>query len=142
MPALYAHLRFGEEVAKLFLKFCYTKESLIEFTTTSGTTKGVDYQLTETEEADMIKSLNHYEKSFWDFRSKANILYPMSDSPILINNQRAFNLIDADWTVTVGESKHVTAYDAIKAKVSATDYFKAGWISEATWTNDYSKFFS
>ncbi len=130
-----------EELAKLFLKFCYTKESLIEYTVTSGTTKGVDYQLTETEEADMIAKLNTYEKSFWEFRSNANVLYPISDSKILINNQRSFNLIDADWTVTVGETKHVTPFDAIKDGVSAVDYFKAGWIGETSWTTDYSKYF-
>ena len=131
-----------EEVSKLFLKFCYTKDSLIEYTETSGTTKGVQYQLTEQEEADMVAKLNPYEKSFWDYRSKANILYPMSDSPILINNQLSFNLIYSDWSVTVGDTKHVTPYEAIKAQVSPESYFKAGWISQATWNNDYSKYFS
>lgn len=129
-----------EELSKLFLKFCYTKESLIEYTVISGTTKGVDYQLTEAEEADMMSKLNTFEKSVWDFRSRANVLYPISDSPILINNQKSFNLVYGDWQLTVGGAKHVTPYNAIKANVSPVDYFKAGWIDEATWLSDYSKY--
>ena len=130
-----------EELSKLFLKFCYTKDSLVEFTIESGATKGLDYQLTEAEEAAMVAQLNTYEKSVWDFRSRANVLYPISDSKILINNQRSFNLIDADWTVTVGGAKHVTPYNAIKAGVSAADYFKAGWIAQNDWTEDFSVYF-
>ncbi len=131
-----------ERLSKLFLKFCYTKESLIEFTVESGATKGLNYQLTEAEEATMVSKLNTYEKSVWDFRSRANVLYPISDSQILINNQRSFNLIDADWTVTVNDAKHVTPYAALKAGVSVTDYFKAGWIKESDWTRSFSEYFA
>lgn len=130
-----------ENLSKLFLKFCYTKESLIEFTVESGATKGVDYQLTETEETSLLAKLNNYEKSFWNYRSNANILYPISDSKILTNNQRAFNLIESDWTVTVGDAKYVTPYDALKKGVTVEKYFKAGWISADAWKNDYEIYF-
>lgn len=130
-----------ESLSKLFLKFCYTKDSLVEFTVESGATKGVDYQLTDTEEAALLLKLNTYEKSFWNFRSNANVLYPISDSQILMNNQRSFNLIESDWTVVVGDAKHVTPYDALKSGVSAENYFKAGWISASAWKNDYQAYF-
>jgi hypothetical protein len=119
----------------------YTKESLIEHTKLTGTTKGLEYGLTATEEADMISNLNTYQKSVWDFRKKADIVYPISDSKILINNTQAFSIIESDWSVTYGGTKYQSAFSAFKKQVSPLDYFKAGWTSEKTWLDNFSEYF-
>ena len=128
-------------LAKTFLQYCYTKESLIEFTSLTGTTKGVMYNLTETEETNMLSNLNTFKKSVWDFRKKADIVYPVSDSNILINNQQAFSIIESDWAVTYGGTKYQNAIDAFKMNVTPEQYFKAGWMSKSVWLDQYSEYF-
>lgn len=128
-------------LAKMFLQFCYTKESLIEFTEETGTTKGVMYNLTAEEENTMLSKLNTFKKSVWDFRKKADIVYPVSDSEILINNQQAFSIIESDWSVSYGGTEYQNALAAFKNNVTAEQYFKAGWMNESVWLDQYSVYF-
>lgn len=74
------------KLGKLFLRFCYTEESLREFTMTTGVKKGVSYELTK----EQYQSMPTYLKSLYDVASGADVVYPYSDSAIFINHQGDF----------------------------------------------------
>ncbi len=75
------------KLAKMFLKFCYTEESLQEFTTTTGVSKGVSYRLTDEQYAAMPT----YHKSLWDIKTNSDVVYPYSNSTIFVKHQPDFN---------------------------------------------------
>ncbi len=127
-------------LAKLFLKFCYTDESLQEFTTVSGTAKGVKYELTN----EQYNSLSSYFKSVYDISKNSDVVYPYSNNKIFINNQKAFGI--AQDTGLWASGAYGIPLGAMKdAKLSAQDYF-GSWIDfetqNATWSSLYSKYFS
>ena len=74
------------KLGKLFLKFCYTEESLKEFTVTTGVKKGVNYELDKSQ----YGSMPAYLKSLYDVASNSDVVYPYSDSAIFVNNQGDF----------------------------------------------------
>lgn len=125
-------------LAKLFLKFCYTEQSLQEFTTISGTAKGVSYSLTDAQ----YKSLPSYFKSVYDITKNSDVVYPYSDSKIFTNNQKGFGI--AQDTSLWASGVYSIPLSAMKdAKKSAKEYFEA-WIDFETqksyWENNYSKY--
>ena len=124
------------KLAKAFVSFCYTDESLREFTTTTGVAKGMKYELT----TDDYNALSSYGKSCWDVRKDSKIVRLLSTNRMFIENQDAFtkNLHDS----TVSGQAYKTPYTAFKANVSAKDYFKGTWIASTTWSDDYNRYFT
>lgn len=127
------------ELGKLFLKFCYTEESLQEFTVTTGVTKGVRYELT----SEQYNGLPTYLKSLYDVAYNSDIVYPYSDSPIFINNQSDFGF--AQDTYFWKSGAYVIPIGAFSdANMSVKDYFSE-WTKFETkrqeWNGSYSKYF-
>ena len=127
------------DLAKRFLKFCYTDESLQEFTTVSGTAKGVAYELTDAQ----YNSLPSYFKSVYDISKNSDVVYPYSDSRIFINNQKAFGF--AQDTVLWESGVYGIPLGAMKdSNKSAKEYFEP-WIDfetqSAMWSSLYNKYF-
>lgn len=127
-------------LAKLFLKFCYTEESLQEFTTVCGTAKGVSYSLTD----EQYNSLPSYFKSVYDVSSNSDIVYPYSGSKIFVNNQKGFGI--AQDTALWQSGAYGIPLGAMKdAGKTAKEYF-AEWTDfekqGALWSGNYSKYFN
>lgn len=126
-----------EPLAKLFLQYCYTDEALVDFSLTTGTAKGVQYELTEDEIASVG---NYYQESLLTLKQKSDIVYPYSDHPIFVNNQSAFTFLQHSdiWSSTVSGKKYANFYAAYKANVRAKEYFEGSVISQSKWLELYS----
>ena len=124
------------KAAKAFVSFCYSDESLQEFTVTTGVAKGLDYELT-TEQENSLASLG---KSCWTLRKSCNVVRLLSSNRLFIENQGDFttNL----HTSVVNGQAYLTPFTAFKAKVSAREYFMGNWTSESDWNKNYSKYFT
>ncbi len=122
--------------AKAFVGFCYTDESLREFTQTTGVAKGLKYELSDTEYA----SLGSLAKSCWSLRQNASVVRLLSANRMFIENQ--YDFTSYLHTSTVSGQPYQTPFTAFKAKVSAKDYFLGTWISESDWKKKYSKYFT
>ena len=125
-----------EKCAKMFLKYCYTDESLVNFTLDTGTPKGVQYAMSKTD----LNQLPPFQRSLFELKSVSDVIYPYSSSPIFINHQNKFKY---DQGSKVWESKsYLVAYSAFKDNgVSAKDYFLDSAITSKEWSDLYSKYF-
>ncbi len=125
------------DLAKKFLKFCYTEESLQEFTVTTGVSKGVKYEMTTAQ----YEAMPTYFKSLWDIKSNSNIVYPYSNTTIFVKHQPDFNFAQdtAMWT----SGKYSLPWGALKDyKQSAKAYFNQGWTDATAMQNQWNKNYS
>lgn len=107
------------EIAKKFLQFVNTDESLREFTVTTNTVKGLNYEL---QESDMEK-MSNFGKNLYEIKTSGNVVYPFSTNSRFINNQLTLSygmLYDSKIGGTV--YNHV-ANELRGGKVSAKNYF-------------------
>lgn len=126
------------DVAKKFLQFCYTDESLVEFSVTTGLPKCVNYTIPEDKLA-LID--NYFQQDVLDTKMNSDVIYPYSDNPIFVNNMGdfIFNQGGKLWEGTVDGKTTTNFYTALKTGVSAKDYFYAASTDEETWNNAYAE---
>ena len=124
-----------EEVAKLFMQFCYTDDMLRTFTKSTSMYKGVQYEF----DGEAATGLTKYAKSLATIRGKAKIVYPYTDNKIDVYAMRQMN--PGIYDSYCGGADQNVVFDAMKGtKVTARDYFEGGWVSEQSWLNQYSQF--
>lgn len=126
------------ELAKLFVKFCHTNESLAEFTTTTGVTRGFNYDITE----EQYNSLSYYSQSLYDLRSRSDIGRPFSNNELYKNNQGAFFHTDGFYS-KVDIMYNVPSL-AFKDKGLTAEQYFAGmkdYYTKSYWDGAYSKFY-
>lgn len=134
------------QVAKLFLKFCYTDKSLQEFTTTTGTFKALQYELTTSQ----LNSVDKYVQNLYNLRRVSDIVYPYSNSKIYIANQDGFAFYT--WKNSMyngnGEDNSYTIYKNGKKQISGTvwytpkEIFEQAIISQSEWNSKFSQYFN
>ena len=119
--------------AKTFLQFCYTDESLQEFTKVTGLPKALNYDMPEGVE---FKSV--YAEQVWNLYRNADVVYPVASNKIFLSGHSAFTLINTFVTATEN-----SALKALYDGVSATKFFE-GIVSlknKEQWERNYSKYF-
>lgn len=124
------------KLAKTFLKYCYTDESLREFTMTTGIPKGLSYKMEDNE----INQMSFYAQSLFKVKSASDVVYPYSDNKIFIYNQERV-LESSAWSSTIGGTPYVYPYTAIKAGKTAKDYFLGMSISAEDWEKRYGQYY-
>lgn len=89
-------------LAKTFIAYCYTDESLREFTETTRVTKSLKYDVDESKLDDWGKAVLTYTKS-------SDLLLPYSSNTIYLNNrvQRSMHIANDFWNVN---GKNVYSY--------------------------------
>ncbi len=127
---------YKTQLAKDFVSFCYSDESLQEFTTTTGVAKGLNYSLTETQ----YNSLSPFAKSCWDIRAKANIVNTLPVSRIAIDNEQA--LLWDLFKSTISGQAYNSPFYAFIARESSEAYFKGQWITSENWRKSYDRYFT
>lgn len=89
-----------KEIAKLFLQFCYTDESLVDFTLTTGMTRDVAYDLSDAE----LSTLTKYAQSIWNYRKTADKVN--TDSTCTVFHANEETLTNTFWRTQID-----TTYD-------------------------------
>lgn len=127
------------DLAKKFLQFCYTDESLVAFSVTTGLPKCVNYTIPEDKLA-LID--NYFQKDILDTKMNSDVVYPYSDNPIFVNDQNAFmfNQGSPVWAGSYDGRTSTNYYTALKTGVTAQDYFFASAIDEETWNSKYGEY--
>lgn len=127
------------KVAKDFVAFLNTEESLQEFTLTTGGTKALKYFLTDEQK----NSLNSFARSVWDMKENSDVVYMMDGNAIFINNQSSFQAINGGgfWTMTVDGSNTRYPIDKIYNGASAKDCFLGMKVDATAWEANYEKFY-
>ncbi len=128
------------KVAKDFITFLNTEESLQEFTLTTGGTKALKYSLT----AEQKNSLNGFAKSVWNMKENSDVVYMMDGNAVFTNNQSSFQAINGGsfWNTEVNGSKTNLVIDKIYNGASAKDCFLGMKVDSTAWNTSYGKYFN
>ena len=115
-----------KELAKTFLQFVHTDESLVEFLKITNMTRGFEYEVSD----EVYNSLCSYAQSVVDVIKNSNVLQPGCAKDVYVKNYSAFNLEKA-FETEHGAHPHVAfkngktlsqVWSAARAK-----YTKATW---------------
>ncbi len=123
-----------KEIAKLFLKFCYTDESLNQFTKITGIPAALQYELDEN----IYNGLSSYAKSICDIKN--SVIKPYSTSLIHKNTYASSILM-----FTFDNAKNDAAVNTFYSDgMSAKDHFNSmlSLHSKDQWEKSYSKYFN
>ena len=125
-------------LAKEFLKFCYSDASLQSFTVSTGVAKGVKYSLTPEQKS----GLSYYAQNVWDYRNSYDVVYNLSDNDIFMNDETTF--VTDFWSTKVSGTDYLYPYTAFRDKnktVTAAQYFKGMKITASAWESAYGKYY-
>ena len=117
-------------LAKLFLQFTSTEAELQHFTTTVGQPRNFVYDLTD----EQYNSLSTFQKTVWDLKYEADVVYPYSDSPLYSANPSAFKYNSFYTSAYLGISYAQPYQDFYKAASSGLDA-KQYWLGHISLTN-------
>lgn len=81
-----------KEVAKLFLKFINTDESLSDFSVLTNTPKALKYDMSATD----LNKMSYFGKNFFEYKNSAytEIVYQCSTNELYYNNLSSFDMAD------------------------------------------------
>lgn len=123
------------ELAKEFLKFAHSNDSLVEFTETVSLLKPYTYTLSEN------NNLTYYAKQLLQVKEASENVYPFADSR-LFTRQKGTLLSASAWAVIIGDHSYNHPTTDFLGGVSAEDYFngllfadKEYW--QETFQNDF-----
>ena len=85
------------ELAKEFLKYCYTDESLNDFTRVTGTTIAVNFKVDE----EVKNTLPSYSKSLIEYNANSKVMQPLSQNEYYLKNQPFFTNYVYGWQTKV-----------------------------------------
>ena len=126
------------ELAKLFLQFCYTNESLRTFTSFTETLMPYDYGFAnETEEKEFVNGLTLFGQNIWDLYKNGEIyryLYGDTNDIVLDN----YNYFNESWYFTTqtakgsGDYPFLVFHEASTKQMTAKDYFEGLYTKHRT----------
>ena len=123
------------ELAKEFLKFAHSNDSLVEFTETVSLLKPYAYTLSGN------NNLTYYAKQLLQVKEASKNVYPFADSR-LFTRQKGTLLSASSWAVIIGDHSYNHPTTDFLGGVSAEDYFngllfadKEYW--QETFQNDF-----
>lgn len=126
-----------KDIVGKFIRFMNSDKMLSEFTRITSALKALDYKVTEEDQAQMTT----FAKDLWEMRKSSNMVYNVSDTPLVVNNKSYF-AFNTYWYTRVNGRSYQHASEAIHANpsVSASEIFQ-GMIDyqSSTWWNELSK---
>ncbi len=126
------------DLSKKFLQFCYTDDSLIDFTKTTGVYKGVNY----TMPSNVVSELEPYQQDIVEMKENSDIVRAYGDNVIFVNNQSPFFMYTSSmWHSLLSDGSHVTAKLQGANKMTAEDFFKGSVWDATKWADTYGAFY-
>lgn len=127
------------DMAKQFVRFMHTDESLSEFTMITGGSRPYRYDIQESHEA----NVSHYGKEIMRLHNTAKIVNPWSTTPLVLDNLNAFMLNDSIYNTVAGGKSYKNVSTAFLAGVSAKAYFEGlDYNNKNAWDLAYSKYYN
>lgn len=128
------------ELAKAFLRFVHTDESLAEFTMTTNTIRPFEYSLSEEDMA----SASYYLRSLVEIHNNSDIVVPYAANNLYLSNVNQFIRADGQFNSKVGSKEYNFYLSAWRADgISAKDYFEglAAYWNKEQWASTYQQYF-
>lgn len=126
-----------KEIVGKFIRFMNSDKMLSEFTRITSALKALDYEVAEEDQAQMTT----FAKDLWEMRKSSNMVYNVSDTPLVVNNKSYF-AFNTYWYTRVNGRSYQYASEAIHANpsASASEVFQ-GMIDyqSSNWWNELSK---
>ena len=119
-------------LAKKFLQYCYSDETMKDFTKTTNAFRPYDYDVES-----VYNELNYFGKTVWDVKKSSTLVQQFSSVDMYVQN-----ISDIAWSFKskVGNITYAQPVMAFRSDVSVVDYFKGMQKSESDWTTKYSKY--
>lgn len=109
----------AKKVAIDFIQFCYTDESLVEFTTITDTTKAVNYTVSDADKAKM----STYGRSLITLQEKSEVIHSFSKNTFYQNNETTFANYNYVFNATLDGTTAAIPFDKFQGGTSAVTYF-------------------
>ena len=106
-------------IAKDFVQFAYTDESLAEFSIITDTTKAVEYTMTNEQKAQM----SAYGRSLMGMQEKSDIVYSFSTTEFFKRNEELLIDYKKNYSAIISSKQYDIAVDEFRKGVSAATYF-------------------
>ena len=103
------------EVAKLFVKYFHTNESLATYTELTDVTRPYSYSVDESK-------ITHFGRTMMDIHNNANVIYTYSGNETYLKNSQIFDMDVWSFTSANGNSNPFHVFR--DKNVSVADYFK------------------
>ena len=111
---------WGLKVAKQFIKFLHTHESLYEFTSTTSSARPYTYDLSDAEKSTLTSVAKHN----YELHSATNFVFPYSKQTIVRSNHERFSSSGYLVFMAYGKQETILAQRFINNKdTTAWDYF-------------------
>lgn len=127
------------KVAKQFIKFLHTHESLVEFTSTTASARPFEYTLTDSE----LNGLTSVAKQNYELHTATDFVFTYSKQPIVRNNPTRFSCSGYLAYESFGKLTSIISQKFIdEPSVTAWDYFKSMVEDhgEKFWKDSYSTY--
>lgn len=125
-----------KKIAIDFVQFCYTDESLVEFTTVTDTTKAVNYTVSDADKAKM----SSYGRSVMAMQQNGETIHSFSKNVFYQNHETVLSNYNYIFDATVDGYTQSIPFDLFQKGTSAAEYFNGlysykttqwnGWLSK------------
>ena len=127
------------EVAKKFLKFACTDESLSEFTVLTNTVKALKYEMTE----ENLGKMTYFGNSVYQLHNNSDIVYPYSSEDVYLDNQSRLSVHNSYYSIVGGgEKARPITYMRESVSNGADEYFNGMYVyQQRNWENVYGRYY-
>lgn len=122
-------------LCKDFFQFLYSDAELKAMTVESGSARGLDYSLDDSD----YDALSGFQRSVWDLRENAEVLYCGADNKTFNNSFMNFklNMFTPVFQPTVSGTRYTNILAAIRGGKTVTDIFEATRMTAGSWSSLY-----
>lgn len=128
------------DLAKKFLKFCNTEESLTEFSTITNSAKALRYDM----DSASYEAMSYFGKSVYNMQRNSDVVYPFSSEKIYLNNQDIL-FVDNAFGSTIGTQEESRPLSYIRKSQSNTaELYFNGMLTfnQERWNRVFGAYFS
>lgn len=119
------------DLAKDFLRFAYSPESLEKYTEETGTVRAMQYKISDT----TYNGLSTFGQDLWNTHKNNKVIYKLSKNTLYIDNE-------IDFTDTWGTSVYTSPFTPFRGGMSATTYYTGTLLTQESWDYSYSSYFN